>query len=184
MQRQNFGADQIRAGLQVLGDGNGEKTLGVDKFFGAPFLLVRVIIIFVNVEPPIAGRLVFDGRVDLFHINGTRSFVADVDRPRDPRISPIVIFKGDDGTGLGRTHAVDPFLAVDTLDTRLDCAYHLSSSLLTTGHVVTRNSFDGVGRLVDNLAHPDAGANPLIGAIDVEVGEERVGMNDLRGGYC
>lgn len=54
----------------------------------------------------------------------------------------------------------------------------------TTCHVIARDPVHRVGRLVIDVAHPDAGAVSLIDAVDEEVGKERVGVDRLGGSHC
>lgn len=78
MKGEDLRASEIVTGRKTLGEGNGEKTIVVEKLVSTPLVVGCIVAVVEDLEPAITMTRVIDGRFDLLEVDGTGALVATV----------------------------------------------------------------------------------------------------------
>lgn len=105
-------SNQIVSTFEIVRDRNGQMAIVGNQLLGTP--LLSIIIVAVDTEPPISNSLIFDGGVDLLHIDFACPLVALVNGTTLRSVGPKAILKGHLGPCVDTTNPSHAILTVDT----------------------------------------------------------------------
>lgn len=107
LEGEQLGSDQIVASFEAIRQLNREVAVIGDELFGTPLASSLVITFIPDLEPATACSSILDSRIDFLEVDGTGTFVGDVNGSDAGIVGPLAVFECENRAGSARADTWD-----------------------------------------------------------------------------